>query len=217
MAARLGWLPLVVVAAWITPWSRSVSSSSLPVTTSVAIGLGANLPSPAGAPLDTLVTLRPQLESLLHHWGGEGSRVHWSPLFRSAPVGGPAGQPDYLNAALVAQVTLAPSLAAALELLDALQQLELRFGRQRLEHWGPRSLDLDLLWWDNLHCAHPALELPHPRWHQRGFVLAPLEAIERRLGSPLPVPKGVAPVSTLLAASSDAPPTCVTPTPIGWS
>jgi 2-amino-4-hydroxy-6-hydroxymethyldihydropteridine diphosphokinase len=187
------------------------------MTTSLAIGLGANLPSPAGAPLDTLVALRPQLESLLHHWGGEGSRVHWSPLFRSAPVGGPSGQPDYLNAVLVAQVTLAPSLAAALELLDALQQLELRFGRRRLEHWGPRSLDLDLLWWDNLHCAHPALELPHPRWHQRGFVLAPLEAIERRLGSPLPVPKGVAPVSTLLAASSDAPPTCVTPAPIGWS
>jgi 2-amino-4-hydroxy-6-hydroxymethyldihydropteridine diphosphokinase len=142
--------------------------------------------------------------------------VHWSPLFRSAPVGGPSGQPDYLNAALVAQVTIAPSLAAALELLDALQQLELRYGRQRLEHWGPRSLDLDLLWWDNLRCAHPALELPHPRWPQRGFVLAPLEAIERRLGSPLPVPEGVASVSTLLAASSDAPPSCVTPTPIGW-
>jgi 2-amino-4-hydroxy-6-hydroxymethyldihydropteridine diphosphokinase len=212
MAAWLGWFLLVVVAAW----STSVSSSSLPVTTSVAIGLGANLPSPAGAPLDTLVALRPQLESLLHHWGGEGSRVHWSPLFRTAPVGGPAGQPDYLNAALVAQVTIAPSLAAALELLNALQQLELSFGRQRLEHWGARTLDLDLLWWDNLRCEHPVLELPHPRWHQRGFVLAPLEAIERCLGSPLPLPEGVASVSTLLAASADAAAICVTPAPSSW-
>ena len=110
MASRLGWLTLVVVAAW----SPSVSGPSLPLITTVAIGLGANLPSPVGAPLDTLVALRPQLESLLHHWGGEGSRVHWSPLFRTAPVGGPAGQPDYLNAALVAQVTIDPSLSAAL-------------------------------------------------------------------------------------------------------
>ncbi len=175
MASRLGWLTLVVVAAW----SFSVSGSSLPLITTVAIGLGANLPSPVGAPLDTLVALRPQLESLLHHWGGEGSRMHWSPLFRTAPVGGPAGQPDYLNAALVAQVTIAPSLAAALELLTALQELELSFGRQRLEHWGARSLDLDLLWWDNLRCENPALQLPHPRWHQREFVLAPLRAIKR--------------------------------------
>lgn len=212
MASRLGWLTLVVVAAW----SPSVSGPSLPVTTSVAVGLGANLPSPAGAPLDTLVALRPQLESLLHHWGGEGSRVHWSPLFRTAPVGGPAGQPDYLNAALVAQVTIDPSLSAALELLNALQQLELSFGRQRLEHWGARTLDLDLLWWANLRCEHPALELPHPRWHQRGFVLAPLEAIERGSGSPLSMPVGFAPVSALLAASSDAPPACVTPAPIEW-
>ena len=191
-------------------------SGCLPVSTSVAIGLGANLPSPVGAPLDTLVALRPQLESLLQQWGGEGSRVYWSPLFRTAPVGGPAGQPDYLNAALVAQVTIAPSCAAALELLAGLQQLELRFARQRLEHWGPRSLDLDFLWWDNLRCAHPALELPHPRWHQRGFVLAPLMAIERGLGCPLPRPEGVASVSTLLAASSDPPARCVTPAPIGW-
>ena len=182
MASRLGWLTLVVVAAW----SSSVSGSSLPLITTVAIGLGANLPSPGGAPLDTVVALRPQLESLLHHWGGEGSRMHWSPLFRTAPVGGPAGQPDYLNAALVAQVTIAPSLAAALELLTALQELELSFGRQRLEHWGARSLDLDLLWWDNLRCENPALQLPHPRWHQREFVLAPLRAIKRDGGLNLP-------------------------------
>jgi len=212
MASRLGWHLLVVVATW----SSSVSGSPLTETTSVAIALGANLPSPVGTPLDTFVALRPQLESLLHHWGGDGSCVQWSPLFRTAPVGGPVSQPDYLNAALVAQVTIAPSLAAALELLAGLQQLELRFDRQRLEHWGPRSLDLDLLWWDNLRCAHPALELPHPRWHQRGFVLAPLEAIEQGLGCPLLLPQGFDSVSTLLAASGDPPARCVPLAPIGW-
>jgi len=69
------------------------------------------------------------------------------------------------------------------------------FGRQRLERWGPRSLDLDLLWWGDLRCRSEALELPHPRLLERAFVLAPLAAIDARL-----VPPGAqAPVATVLA------------------
>jgi 2-amino-4-hydroxy-6-hydroxymethyldihydropteridine diphosphokinase len=74
-----------------------------------------------------------------------------------------------------------PALAnrrAALALLEGLQDLEQQFGRNRSaeERWGPRSLDLDLLFWDELRLEDPALVLPHPRLHLRGFVLEPLLA-----------------------------------------
>ena len=168
----------------------------------LAIALGANLPSPAGKPIDTLVAVRPQLEALLNQWraGLNGDawalRCHWSPLFRTAPVGGPADQPDYCNAVVVVACRPAwpePSVAAAAELLQALHQLEQRYGRQRRERWGPRSLDLDLLWWGDLAVASTSLELPHPRWQRRGFVLAPLLAIERRRGCPLSLPRSSSP------------------------
>ena len=157
---------------------------------SLAIALGANLPSPAGSPLATLLALRPLLELQLRLWAApDALQLHWSPLFRSAPVGGPADQPDYLNAVvLVAGAAAAPDPTRAVALLHQLQELERRFGRERRERWGPRSLDLDLLWWGGLHLAGESLELPHPRWSQRGFVLAPLQAIERRLGQPLLLP-----------------------------
>ena len=146
----------------------------------LAIGLGANLPSAAGDPRHTLVAVRPRLCELLGDWAGAACAVWWSPLFRTAPVGGPPGQPDYLNAALVAAVPLRPDVDPALALLRELQQLELAFGRERLERWGARSLDLDLLWWDALSCQQPALQLPHPRWQERGFVVQPLRAIVDR-------------------------------------
>ena len=169
----------------------------------LAIGLGANLPSPAGQPCETLVALRPHLERLLQAWAGERCLLHWSPLLRTAPVGGPPGQPDYVNAALVVELERTASPGAALELLKGLQRLELAFGRQRLEHWGPRSLDLDLLWWGDLRLEEPALQLPHPRWHQRAFVLAPLLAIERK--TPFQMPTGYPPLSELLETTQDHP------------
>ena len=77
---------------------------------------------------------------------------------------------------LVEGLKTPPSEAAALELLDALQGLEQEFGRDRTreQRWGPRSLDLDLLFWGELRVEHPRLLLPHPRLHLRAFVLAPL-------------------------------------------
>lgn len=171
----------------------------------LAIALGANLPSPAGPPLPTLLAVRPLLEVVLRERALQARAMaphplHWSPLFRTAPVGGPPDQPAYLNAAVLVSPAIAASPAAALELLAELQGLEQRFGRQRREHWGPRSLDLDMLWWGELTCCIPALQLPHPRLLERSFVLAPLAALNASL-----VPPGTrAPAAALLERLLDS-------------
>ncbi|QNI52907.1 2-amino-4-hydroxy-6- hydroxymethyldihydropteridine diphosphokinase [Synechococcus sp. BIOS-E4-1] len=153
---------------------------------SLAIALGANLPSCAGEPRQTLIMVRPQLEQLVIHWAravaGE-LRCSWSPLFETAAVGGPSGQPMYCNAVVLFEgVQRAAAEAAALELLTQLHQLERRFGRNRNKElqWGPRSLDLDLLFWGEWRLDHPRLVLPHPRLHLRQFVLEPLLAAMQR-------------------------------------
>ena len=152
----------------------------------LAIALGANLPNHCGSPIATLIAVRPLLESSLRQWGqGLSSRptaFRWSPLFETEPVGGPPGQPPYINAVLLVE-GLAPRsavgarAAAAEALLEQLQKLEQDFGRERQARWAPRSLDLDLLWWGDLSCDTPRLQLPHPLWRQRDFVLAPLAAL----------------------------------------
>ena len=77
---------------------------------------------------------------------------------------------------LVEGLKVSPSEVAALQLLEAMQGLEQQFGRDRSreQRWGPRSLDLDLLFWGELRLEHPRLLLPHPRLHLRTFVLVPL-------------------------------------------
>ena len=92
-----------------------------------------------------------------------------SSFIETAPVGGPPGQPPYLNAAAELSTTLAPW-----DLLHALQQVEDAFGRTREVRWGPRTLDLDLLLYDDRVIETPALTVPHPRMHERRFVLGPL-------------------------------------------
>ena len=162
--------------------SASLADQAQPL----AIALGANLPSAAGSPRQTLTTVRPQLEQLVISWTRAASaemRCSWSPLLETAPVGGPPGQPLYCNAVvLFAGVQRSASEAAALELLTQLHQLERRFGRDRdLEpQWGPRTLDLDLLFWGEWRLDHPRLVLPHPRLHLRPFVLEPLLAAMQR-------------------------------------
>jgi 2-amino-4-hydroxy-6-hydroxymethyldihydropteridine diphosphokinase len=111
-----------------------------------------------------------------------------SQVYRSAAVG-PGDQPDYLNAA-VALVTALPPL----DLLDALQAIERRQGRVRGEHWGPRTLDLDLLLYGNQQIDLPRLTVPHPRLAERNFVLAPLADI---CSPALPLP-GLGELGTLL-------------------
>ena len=149
---------------------------SLMDDTSLAVALGANQPSLAGSPRDTLLAVRPLLEQQVADWARSAPVCCWSALFDTDPVG-PQDQPSYLNAVLlVREVPAAPSSAAALNLLRRLQHLETGFGRDRSseQRWGPRSLDLDLLFWGELRFDHPQLVLPHPRMHLRSFVLEPL-------------------------------------------
>jgi 2-amino-4-hydroxy-6-hydroxymethyldihydropteridine diphosphokinase len=95
-----------------------------------------------------------------------------SSLYETAPVGGPAGQGPYLNAAAEVRTDL-PAEA----LLHALLDIESQLGRVRQERDGPRTIDLDLLLYGDLVCAGPELTVPHPRLHERLFVLRPLAEI----------------------------------------
>ena len=94
-----------------------------------------------------------------------------SSSFRTPPMGQEAGEP-YLNAAAELEANCPP-----LELLDHLQAIEIRHGRERTQHWGPRTLDLDLLLYGEEVLAHPRLTLPHPGCWYRRFVLDPLAEI----------------------------------------
>jgi 2-amino-4-hydroxy-6-hydroxymethyldihydropteridine diphosphokinase len=98
--------------------------------------------------------------------------VRLSSLYRTAPVGGPAGQPAFLNGVALLEPTPAWSRPEAL--LEALLAIERRQGRLRRERWGPRTLDLDLLAQGAERRQTPRLTLPHPRMMERAFVLAPL-------------------------------------------
>lgn len=93
-----------------------------------------------------------------------------SPLYKTAPVGPP--QPDYLNACVVVETVL-----SARSLLHHLLAIETRFGRIRQERWGARSLDLDLLLYGEQIIDLPGLTVPHPRLHERSFVLVPLSDV----------------------------------------
>lgn len=122
------------------------------------IGLGANLG-------DSAATLRTVLTELA---GADGIlAVTASPFYRSAPVD--ATGPDFVNAVAALDTTLTP-----LALLDLLQALEQRHGRQRPYKNAPRTLDLDLLLHGDATLAHQRLVLPHPRMQLRAFVLRPL-------------------------------------------
>ena len=116
-----------------------------------------------------------------------------SPVYETAPVGGPA-QPDYLNAVLLARTTLAPR-----DLLARLHEIEADFDRAREVRWGPRTLDLDIITAEGVISDDPELTLPHPRAHERAFVLAPWHDADPAAELP-----GHGPVATLLAALGDA-------------
>ena len=90
-----------------------------------------------------------------------------STFIRTAPVGGPE-QPDYLNAICIAESEL-----PAIELLALLQGIEKVLGRERIERWGPRTIDLDLIQYGSILSYSDELQLPHPRAHERRFVLEP--------------------------------------------
>lgn len=116
-------------------------------------------------------------EAALAAIGSIGSVATGSPVYETTAVGGPTGQGPYLNAVVAIDTDLGPR-----ELLDGLLQIEEQRGRERSERWGPRTLDLDLLWYEGLTITEPGLTLPHPEIRNRQFVLAPLADIAQGLG-----------------------------------
>jgi len=115
-----------------------------------------------------------------------------SACYRSAPLGVPNTQPDYINAALALDTALGPQA-----LLDALLAIETAGGRTRETPRAPRPIDLDLLLHGNAILATPTLTLPHPRLHERAFVLLPLAEIAPDLVIP-----GIGPLAPLLEKAS---------------
>jgi 2-amino-4-hydroxy-6-hydroxymethyldihydropteridine diphosphokinase len=137
--------------------------------TRVYIGLGSNLDNP----LAQLKNAVRDLKQLPHT-----TLTGLSSLYQSKPVG-PQNQPDYLNAVVALDTELAP-----LNLLDALQAIETKQGRVRQEHWGARTLDLDILLFGDQIIHHARLIVPHPYLTQRSFVLMPLADINPDLQLP---------------------------------
>lgn len=125
-----------------------------------AVALGSNLG-------DRLEHLRQGVTRLERE--ARARELRKSRVYDTDPVGGPQGQPPYLNAVVAFHSALEPQ-----HLLELLLDIERREGRVRLEPSGPRTLDLDLLLCDDLRLEQPALTVPHPRLHLRAFVLAPL-------------------------------------------
>lgn len=96
-----------------------------------------------------------------------------SPVVQTKPVGGPAGQPDFLNMVVTVETTLAPAA-----LLEHCQAVENKHHRVREVRWGPRTLDVDIIIYGDLQSDDPDLTLPHPRAAERAFVLYPWSLIE---------------------------------------
>jgi 2-amino-4-hydroxy-6-hydroxymethyldihydropteridine diphosphokinase len=150
----------------------------------VVLALGSNLG-------DRLASLQGGVGALCARPGLSGVQV--SPVYATAPVGGPA-QPDYLNAVLVASTTL-----SARAVLGRCQEAENALGRVRTERWGPRALDVDVIIYGTEVSDDPELTLPHPRAHERAFVLAPWHDVDP--GAVIP---GHGRVADLLAAVGSA-------------
>ncbi len=129
----------------------------------IFIALGSNLG-------DRAATLRAALDALTSE--GDIRLVRCSTLHETEPVGGPPGQPRYLNAAAELETEIGPR-----RLLERMLAIEARFGRQRGERNGPRTLDLDLLLYGAMRIDEPGLVVPHPRMWERSFVLTPLREI----------------------------------------
>ena len=127
------------------------------------LGLGSNLG-------DRLANLQAAVDALQAEpglWVTASSRV-----WETTPVGGPP-QPDYLNAVIRVETDL-----SARDLLDVARRVEARLGRIRKERWGARTIDVDILLFDEEQIDEPDLVVPHPRMKQRAFVLLPLLELE---------------------------------------
>jgi 2-amino-4-hydroxy-6-hydroxymethyldihydropteridine diphosphokinase len=130
------------------------------------VGLGSNLGNPESQVKTAIEALAGLPQTCLQDR---------SSLYRSAPMG-PQDQPDYVNAVVLLRTALEPEV-----LLDKLQGIERAQGRVRTQHWGPRTLDLDILLYGQCVVATARLKIPHPGIVERSFVLYPLAEINGQL------------------------------------
>jgi 2-amino-4-hydroxy-6-hydroxymethyldihydropteridine diphosphokinase len=142
------------------------------------VGLGANLG-------DRLSAMR----SAVHELGQVARVDKTSRAYATAPVGGIA-QPEFMNAA-----ALVIFRGEAVQLLDELLAIEKKLGRVRKERWGPRTIDLDILWIDGLVVETPRLVVPHPSLRERAFALVPMlelvpDAVDPHTGERYVAPAG---------------------------
>jgi 2-amino-4-hydroxy-6-hydroxymethyldihydropteridine diphosphokinase len=137
-----------------------------------AIALGSNLGDSLAFVEAAVQTLSRDSEIILV------SQSHWYQTVAIGPI-----QPNYVNGCVVVKTVRSPEL-----LLQLLLDIEQQFGRERTEHWGPRTLDLDLLLYDAVVLQTPSLTLPHPHMTERAFVLIPLSEL---------LPQWIDPVSGL--------------------
>ncbi len=151
----------------------------------VVLALGANL----GDVVGTLRAAIHELDAM-----AEVSVNVVGPLARTASVGGPE-QPDFHNTVVLATTTLSPHA-----LLDAVHQVEAAHGRERTVVWGPRTLDIDIITYDQVVAFSDRLEIPHPRAHERAFVLLPWAQIDAQAELP---GLGGGPVGVLAETAAD--------------
>jgi len=142
-------------------------------TTTAHIGLGSNVGDKAGTLMSALRMIS-QIDGV--------SMLRISQFIKTSPVGGPADQPDYLNAAAAIETELSPY-----ELRSALRDIETKLGRDRAaeRRWGPRTCDLDILLMGQVVLGDEELTIPHARMHERTFVLRPLAQIAPDVVHPL--------------------------------
>jgi len=137
----------------------------------VLLAFGANLGEPCAQILDAWNRLG-QIP------GVECQRL--SSFYVTEPVGGPDNQPQFLNCAGLVFTTLSPE-----QFLNEIMEIETKMGRQRTEHWGPRTIDIDILLLGDIVIQTDRLTIPHPRMHDRRFVLDPAAEIAPEMIHPL--------------------------------
>ena len=170
--------------------------SNLNIKNGLCISLGANIDSKFGSPLDSLLVCKPKVEEIIKEWVNQSNTKKeenrkskpnfiWSSIYETSPHGVENKQPNYLNTLVLVKSNFfpKPSKINAKLLLKDLKNLERFFGRKKTPQdtkWLSRCLDLDILWWEELHIFDEELTLPHPRFMNRNFVISPLSEILSR-------------------------------------